>query len=125
MPDDLIPRDVLEFLLAYIDSIAELEALLLLRSDPDRTWTPAAMSARLYSEEAHSAQILNHLLANGLCTAAGGHFRYGPSDVAKHDTAERLAHAYAHYLIPVTNVIHGKPPSIQKFADAFRLRRGK
>jgi hypothetical protein len=34
MSDQTIPDDLREFILQYIDSISQLEALLILRSDP-------------------------------------------------------------------------------------------
>ena len=125
MAEDFIPNDVLEFLLAYIDSIVELEALLLLRSDADQTWTVTSMSKRLYIEESLCAAVLSHLEADGLCASTEGLYRYALSGTPEHETVGLLARTYAHYLIPVTNVIHGKPPRIQQFADAFRFRRGK
>jgi len=125
MAQDFIPSDVLKFLLAHIDSIAELEALLLLRSDADQAWTVAAMSKRLYVGEPQCAVVLSHLEADGLCTSNDGLYRYALTGTTEHETVGQLAHTYAHYLIPVTNVIHRKPPRIQQFADAFRFRRGK
>ena len=125
MSDDLIPSDVLEFLLAHIDSIAELEALLLLRSHPSQPWTVTAMSKRLYINEPLCAEVLSRLEADGLCASTEGLYSYALSNTPKHETVDRLADTYSRYLIPVTNVIHGKPARIQKFADAFRFRKGK
>jgi len=39
MTDDPIPDDVKTFLLRYIDSIAQLEALLLLRANAELAWS--------------------------------------------------------------------------------------
>lgn len=39
MDDKFIPDDVEQFLLDRIDSVEELEALLLLRNDPEKQWT--------------------------------------------------------------------------------------
>lgn len=125
MADDLIPSDVLEFLLVHIDSIAELEALLLLQRNAGQGWTAAAMSKRLYISEQVCAKVLSHLEADGLCACVEGLYRYALSDTPKGETIDRLAHTYAHYLVPVTNVIHDKPARIQKLADAFRFWKGK
>jgi hypothetical protein len=125
MTDTLIPSDVLEFLLAHIDSIAELEALLLLRNNAGQPWTLTAMSKRLYIDEPLCSAVLSHLEAEGLCACKEGLYRYALSGAPEDGTVDRLAHTYAQYLIPVTNVIHGKPARIQKFADAFRVRKGK
>lgn len=42
MAGDLIPDDVREFVIRHIESVAQLEALLLLRANPDRAWDVAA-----------------------------------------------------------------------------------
>ena len=125
MADSLIPSDVLEFLLEHIDSVAELEALLLLRSNAGHAWTVPLMSKRLYIDEPQCIGVLRHLEAQGLCACTEGHYHYALSNSPKQETVDRLAHTYSHYLIPVTNVIHNKPARIQKFADAFRFWRGK
>ena len=83
------------------------------------------MSKRLYIDEPLCSAVLSRLEADGLCACTEGLYRYALSDTPKHETVDRLAHAYAQYLIPVTNVIYGKPARIQKFADAFRFRKGK
>lgn len=124
MADDPIPADVLDFLLSHIDSIAELEALLLLRSDTDRAWTIPQMSARLYILEPSCAAVLDRLEAAGLCVRAADGFRYAAAG-ALAEIVDRTAYTYTHFLIPVTNVIHQKPNRIQQFADAFRFRKGK
>ena len=42
------------------------------------------------------------------------------------DLVGRLARFYGTHLIPVTNLIHGKPVSrIREFADAFKLRKDR
>jgi hypothetical protein len=41
MAREPIPDDLREFILGYIDSIAQLEALLLLRRNPSTSWMPA------------------------------------------------------------------------------------
>jgi hypothetical protein len=124
MADGLIPSDVLEFLLEHIDSVAELEALLLLRSNAGQARTVPLMSKRLYIDEPQCIGVLRHLEAEGLCACTEGLYHYILSN-SQQETVDRLAHTYSHYLIPVTNVIHDKPARIQKFADAFRFWRGK
>jgi hypothetical protein len=38
---------------------------------------------------------------------------------------DRLADAYARHLIPVTNLIHGKPRRLREFSDAFKIRKDR
>ncbi len=44
MADELIPPDVREFILTHIDSIAQLEALLLLANQPETRWTVSGVA---------------------------------------------------------------------------------
>lgn len=66
MADDLIPEDLRDFILRHIDSIAQLEALLLLRRNPEETWTAEASAKRLYISEADATHVLDRLCADGL-----------------------------------------------------------
>ena len=125
MMSELIPDDVRKFILEYIDSVADLEALLLLRKDAGQHWTVEAVSERLYVDAATAANVLARLASGGLCIRNGNAYRYQPSGDEKRLTVDRLAEIYGQYLIPVTNFIHEKPARIQHFADAFRLRRDK
>jgi hypothetical protein len=125
MSDAIIPDDVRDFILGHIDSIAELEALLLLRNYAEQDWTIKAVAKRLYVSEAIAAEVLTRLAAGGLCVCGDECYRYHPSTGEQGATIDRLSDAYAQYLIPVTNLVHNKPARIQKFADAFRFRRDK
>lgn len=125
MMSELIPGDVRKFILEHIDSVAALEALLLLRKDPDQHWTIETVSERLYVDSTTAASVLGRLASGGLCTRSGNSYRYQPSGDEKRMLVDRLAEAYGQYLIPVTNFIHDKPTRIRHFADAFRLRRDK
>jgi hypothetical protein len=46
MDQKFIPEDVAQFVTDKIDSVAELEALLLLRNAPEREWTARELSQR-------------------------------------------------------------------------------
>ncbi|HEX4269780.1 MAG TPA: hypothetical protein VHZ32_00265 [Rhizomicrobium sp.] len=123
MANDFIPDDVRDFIVDHLGSVAQLEALLLLRRHGEESWTPATLAERLYVGEAVAAEVLTVLAAAKLCSKSGQVYRYTEGDAVRQDLMERLADCYAHYLIPVTNLIHGKPARIQKFADAFRFRK--
>ncbi|WP_395020071.1 hypothetical protein [Dongia sp.] len=104
--------------------MGQLEALLLLRADPDKSWDVAQLARRLYVKEAEAAAIFAHLDTHGLIVAQDGSYRYeraGPQT----PIIEQLAEAYARQLIPITNLIHGKPRGIRAFADAFKIKRDK
>jgi hypothetical protein len=122
-----IPDDARAFLLQRIDSIAQLEALLLLRTDPVLTWDAEALAKRLYISVQETAAILHHLQVNGFLVTvkdSSGVYQYQPASPDLAHMVDRIADLYARYLIPVTQLIHTKPLTrVQEFADAFKLKK--
>ena len=129
MDNKLIPEEIAQFLTDTVESVAQLEALLLLRNNPDETWTNDYLAQRLYISPKLTSELLTQLCANGLVESYGSEpvcFRYRPASNEIETLIARLAELYAKHLVPVTNLIHSKPKTrIQEFADAFRLRKDK
>lgn len=124
MAEDPIPADVREFIVGNIDSIAYLEALLLLRVDMGVKWTAQSVAARLYVDEVDAGAILARLAAEGFAVCEGPSFRYECTPEVDL-VVQRLAQSYASHLIPVTNLIHSRSGAIQAFASAFKLRKDR
>jgi hypothetical protein len=122
-----IPEDVRRFLLNRIDSIAHLEALLLLRENADTDWSVPAVAARLYLQPEEVAPLLSRLCADNflvMTDAQAVQYRYRPSSADLSAIADRVAHEYAKHLVPITKLIHDKPRlRVQQFADAFKIRK--
>ena len=123
MTEEGVPADVRDFLLACIDSVAELEALLLLRETPGQDWDAAMLARRLYVGEAEGAKILEHLVQCELAARTPAGFRYHVRDDERQRVVNRLAESYARYLVPVTRLIHDKASGMRQFADAFKFRK--
>jgi hypothetical protein len=123
LADDLIPEDLRDFILRHIDSIAQLEALLLLRRNPSETWTARTAATRLYIDESEAENVLEHLCSNGLLSVSGDSFRFDCQNDDERQMVERLAESYTRHLIPVTNLIHAKPRRLREFSDAFKIRK--
>jgi hypothetical protein len=123
----VIPEDVRRFLLRRIDSIAHLEALLLLRDNADTEWSVAGVAARLYLEPEEVVSLLSRLCDDGLAVSTEGtdpQYRYRPSSAEFSAIVDRVAQEYAKHLVPITKLIHEKPRlRVQEFADAFKLRK--
>ena len=51
MSHKAIPEEIEQFILEKIDSVAEMEALLLLRSNPAILWSRESLAKRLYIAE--------------------------------------------------------------------------
>jgi hypothetical protein len=124
MADDGIPAELRDFILQSIDTVGQLEALLLLRGDADKSWDVTQLAKRLYVREAEADAILAHLVNQELATEHEGAYRYD-RQAKQAATVDLLAEAYARQLIPITNLIHGKPRGIRAFADAFKIKRDK
>ena len=56
MVDDGIPAELRDFIAKSIDSVAQLEALLLLRANPETSWDVVQLARRLYVNEAEAAR---------------------------------------------------------------------
>ena len=125
MADDIIQEDVKQFILENIDAIAQLEALLLLRLNPAMKMSAKEIAQRLYIDEAGAKIYLEQLLAGGFLTVTEKElYQYRPKFPGLEQMVDRVADIYAKYLVPVTNLIHSKPKTkVQKFADAFRIRK--
>jgi hypothetical protein len=125
MADALIPDDLREFILRYFDSIAQLEALLLLRENPSEKWTAEQIAKRLYIDARQITAALSRLCEDGLLGSQDHVYYFECEDAGKRPMINRLAGIYARHIVPVTNIIHSKPPRIQEFADAFRIKKDR
>lgn len=126
MDDTAIPDDIRDFILNFVDSIAHIEALMLLRRDPEISWNAASLAARLYISVDDAKRVLEELGARGLLMVNNEVYRYGCASPELKAMVDRLARIYAAQLIAVTNLVHAKTSSrIKQFADAFRLRKEK
>jgi AraC-like DNA-binding protein len=129
MSDSFIPDDVAQFIVDKIDSVAQMEALLLFRNEPQEAWTVETLARRLYINENQTAEIVNRLCADGFLVVQTSdlvQYRYAPSSQNLRHQVDRVCAIYTKHLVPVTNLIHSKPKTrVQEFADAFRLRRDK
>jgi hypothetical protein len=125
--DDL-PEDVRALLLASIDSVMELEALLLLHRTAPAAWDAARIAADLRIQVRASADRLAALAERGLLRADPAadplRYRYEPASEALGLAVDGLAQAYTERRVSVVQFIYAKPADkIRVFADAFRLRR--
>lgn len=123
MADDPVPADLRDFILRYIDSVAHLEALLLLRAAPEKAWEAPVVAARLYVSGEQAGEVLARLCDEHLLVCENGLYRYGGQPPEHLAMIDRLADSYAKQLIPITNLIHSKPRRIRQFADAFKFRK--
>jgi hypothetical protein len=124
VPADELPENVRKLIAERIDSIPELEAILLLREDRDRQWAASDAGKRLYVSTTMAAHILALLAGRGFLSRQGEEYRYAPESSELGAVVDALASCYSRALIAVTSAIHSKPSaSVRQFAEAFRLRK--
>ena len=122
--------EVQQFIERYIDSLAKLEMLLLLRADPSRQWDACDIAKALYySARDVCEDQLASLARAGLltCTAPPDkRYRHGPASAELERLVGDLAEMYKERRVAVITQIYSKPVNqIEVFADAFRLRKEK
>jgi hypothetical protein len=127
MHRDPIPDDVQRFILVSIPSVPYLEALLLLRAEPDATWDAPGLARRLYVGERPAGDLLSALHAAGLLFRAPAEtpaYRYHPQSTELAAMIDRLADSYANNLVAVTRLIHSSTSrKAHHFAEAFKWRK--
>ena len=130
MTSDGISERVRLFLADQIDSVVQLEALLLLHANPETTFLPADLARELRIDPAWAEpnlRQLSGLKAAVIAEGPGGSFRYHAPTPELAATVDDLAACYATRRVSVVAMIFSKPPPgpLQHFADAFRLRKDK
>ena len=118
-----IPRQVRRFIARHIDSVGELEALLLLRATPGEAWAVPRIMSRLYVDEAETTRILDRLCRAGFLVHTDQGYLYQCTTEDLQRAVDDVADFYARHLIPITNMIHAKSRRIREFAEAFRFRK--
>jgi hypothetical protein len=128
MTAPVIPPDVLQFIAEHIDSVPELETLLLLREGEARAWSEDEVAARVYVSRASARGILEALRRKHLIVAQGEppQYRYQPEQAGKAQLIGEVATAYRLHLVPMATFIHAKAPaSVREFARAFDFKKDR
>jgi hypothetical protein len=122
-----IPDDVRCFILASIASVPYLEAMLLLRNEPEHGWDIKRLAPRLYVSDKTARNLLSGLCNAGVLIPAGHQplqYRYHPDSDQLREMIDRLADAYSTNLVDVTDLIHsGTGTKARQFTGVFKRRR--
>lgn len=126
MPDDF-SSDVKQFIDQHIESLAQLEALLLLKQEPERSWNAEEIAKALYVPAELAETLLAEFVRRGFAKVTPSPpvcYSYGPSDEKLNDLIGQVATAYQDRRVAIISLIYSKPLNkVQTFADAFRLRK--
>jgi hypothetical protein len=124
--DDLSP-DVRSFIAEHVDSVVQLEVLLLVHAQHEREWSADDVSNALRINRMWAEEQLANLARRGIVVCTDKPcitYRYvsGRFDA----TVTKLAQAYNDRRVTIISIISSKPvDKIRTFADAFRLRKDK
>lgn len=128
MSQDVLPQHVLNFVRDYIESVEQLEILLLLFHRQDRGWTEEEVAKELRCSQLSAGKRLaqfaqKHILIFDQSLKS---YRYSSAEETITTPISALAAAYQVRRVAIIDLIFSKPiDKIQVFADAFKLREDK
>jgi len=128
MPNGFPSREQIDrFLVDEIDSVPQLEALLLIWRTRPCQWSSTEIAEELYISSESAASELDHLLHHGLLTPSSDRPNYYLLNLEPENRQQLLAsleELYRRELVRISNLIHAKAPrSMRDFASAFRFKK--
>jgi len=124
---DKIPAEVSRFLLTSIESVPQLETLLLLHRTAPQRWDARALAARIYVQDRAAADALHQLCEAGLLACDDADpplYWFSPSPPGLGSIVDRTDGEYSRNRVGVTALIHSRPGrGALDFADAFKFRK--
>jgi len=119
------PYELKQFLALHIESLAQLETLLVFQRDPERQWIAHELARELYITADMCRGICADLVNRRLIVPGDSldRYRYAPADPSVDKLVGQLAQFYRERRVAVITAIYSGPVNkVQTFADAFRLR---
>lgn len=124
MPHD-IPVEVRQFVAQHIQSLDQLEILLLVSALPDREWTADAVYKVVLSNPELVAERLESFVRAGLLKCSGDPplYSYGPSSAEVGNHIAVLSALYKMSRHKVVELIYRPRDPLKEFSDAFKFKR--
>jgi DNA-binding MarR family transcriptional regulator len=120
---------VLRFVLDEIDSVPELEALLLLWQNRPAAWNAADIARRLYIVPDQAQAVLADLSRKGMLAVdpeREDSYGYASRSAERDALMARTEAVYRRQIVRISTLIHSKPSSaVRDFARAFRFTKEK
>jgi len=116
--------------LDVIESVEQLEILMLLATDEGRTWTAEQVAKELRSSPRSATRWLELLQRRGYFAVGGegeaAAYSYAPESSEKRRDVSSLIQTYIIRRVTVIDLIYNRPKArLQTLADAFKLREKK
>lgn len=119
-----LPSELRAFLYSCIDSVEQVEILMLLCRD-SRPWTARATAERLGFSDGLTRGHLETLSARGLLqisVAAEVLYAYSPKNAELRRYADQLSEHYGTARTAIMRFVASNPRRLKHFSDAFKLR---
>jgi hypothetical protein len=128
MPTSFPSREQIDrFIVDKIDTVPQLEALLLMWRNRPRQWSSDQIARDLYISPELAVAELHHLDQRELITIVPGTSEAYTLNLEPEDRPQMLAaieEMYRRELVRMSNLIHAKAPrSMRDFASAFRFKK--
>ena len=114
-----------EFIKTHIESLDELRALLLFHAHAEMRRTADEVAGKLYILPEAAARLLARLTAKGFLAADGepAYYRFQPQTAELAELIRELADLDRKRPVTLIKMIYERPPGIQAFADAFKIKK--
>ncbi|WP_413290572.1 hypothetical protein [Bdellovibrio sp. HCB337] len=119
MSENEIPKEVKDFVFQYIDSVEQLEILLLLNAEPHKVWTVGEVHQTLRSNMSSVEKRLNLLAAQKLIDKKEGGFQFKPEGSEKNEIIRQLSGAYKVHRHRIFEMIFSPMKKARDIAEAF------
>ena len=127
--DEVAIKDSVSLILSkYIQSVTELETLLLLKRYSDRQWLAKEVAREMYTDPFTVEQYLQTFEKDGFLTSRVDEqtryvfYQFNPNTEELKPGVTDLAIAYAEARVRVIDLIFSKPlDNIKSFSDAFKI----
>lgn len=126
MPDGTPNREQIDrFVVDKIDTVPQLEALLLIWRSRPRPVSTHEIARELYIPVELAESELSRLLHNGLIVSQSSQcYALNLVPLGREDMLAGLADLYRRELVRISNLIHAKAPrAMRDFASAFRFKK--
>jgi len=121
--------DPYRFIFENIDSVPQLESLILLWNSRPVGWTEEDLASRLYIPQEQVPAVLRDLIRLQILQEIPGdtkRYSYLPRSEEQDELMRGIDRAYRSDLVRISTMIHSKASSpVREFAKAFRLKKDR
>jgi hypothetical protein len=125
--EKVFSEELEKFIAAEINSLEQLEILLLLSGNPHKWWTAAGVYEVIKSSVQSVQDRLDEMVQRGILRKESDNdvrYQFAPANEAIWNITSELRDAYKERSVKVVQAIYSKPPdAVQEFARAFRVRK--